>query len=172
MGISLDPEITAVELAGRIRAQARVPLQGTIEPTFRCNLRCVHCYVNEPVSAPELSADEVPLERLLQLIDEIVASGTLTLLLTGGEVLVRPDFPELYRYAHSKGLLITIFTNGTMVTDRIADLFVEHRPDWIEISLYGMTRETYERVTQVPGSYDKCIAGIRRLMDRGLPVKL
>lgn len=155
-----------------MRAQARVPLQGTIEPTFRCNLRCVHCYVNEPVSAPELSADELPLDRLLELVDEIAASGTLTLLLTGGEVLVRPDFPELYRYAHAKGLLITIFTNGTMITDRIADLFVEHRPEWIEISLYGMTRETYERVTQVEGSYDKCLAGIRRLLDRDLPLKL
>ncbi len=172
MDIALDPDITAVDLSALIRAKARVPLQATIESTFRCNLRCVHCYVNEPVSAPELDAAELSPERLRQLIDEIVAAGTLSLLLTGGEVLVRPDFSDLYLYAHSKGLLITIFTNGTMVTDRIADLFVEHRPEWIEVSLYGMTRETYERVTQVPGSYDKCLAGIRRLLDRDLPLKL
>jgi radical SAM protein with 4Fe4S-binding SPASM domain len=106
------------------------------------------------------------------LVDEIVAEGTLFVLFTGGEVLVRPDFPDLYLYARSKGLLVTIFTNGTLVTERIADLFAEHRPDKVEISLYGMTRETYERVTRVPGSFEKCLAGIRRLVERGVPVTL
>jgi radical SAM protein with 4Fe4S-binding SPASM domain len=59
-----------------------------------------------------------------------------------------------------------------MVTDAIADLFDEYRPAAVEITLYGMTRETYEKVTQVPGSYDKCIAGIGRLVARGVPLKL
>jgi len=58
------------------------------------------------------------------------------------------------------------------VTERIADLFAAHRPLGIEVSLYGMTKETYERVTRVPGSFEKCLAGIRRLHARGLPLKL
>ena len=87
--------------------------------------------------------------------------------MTGGEVLLRPDFEELYLHALGRGLLVTVFTNGTLVTERVADLFDRHRPLLVEVSLYGMTRETYERVTGVPGSFDRCLAGIRRLVDRG-----
>jgi radical SAM protein with 4Fe4S-binding SPASM domain len=151
---------------------ARVPLEGTIETTFRCNLRCAHCYVNEPVGRREVQERELSAERVRALIDEVVEAGTLFVLFTGGEVLVRPDFPELYLYALRRGLIVTVFTNGTLVTDRIADLFAEHPPEKVEISLYGMKRETYERVTQVPGSYDKCLAGIRRLVERKVPLAL
>src|SRR5687768_13165446 len=114
----------------------RIPIEGTVETTFRCNLRCAHCYVNEAVGDFATRDRELSLERLKELIDEIVAAGTLFVLFTGGEILVRPDFPELYEYAVKKGLLVTVFTNGTLVTDRIADLFAEYRPDTIEISLY------------------------------------
>jgi radical SAM protein with 4Fe4S-binding SPASM domain len=150
----------------------RVPIEGTVETTYRCNLNCVHCYVNEPAGSVEEREKELSLERLKQLVDEIVAEGTLFVLFTGGEVLLRPDFPELYLYARSKGLLVTIFTNGTLVTDRIADLFADAPPDKVEISLYGMTKETYDRVTRVPGSFEKCIAGIKRLVDRRVPLTL
>jgi len=150
----------------------RVPVEGTIETTFRCNLSCVHCYVNEPAGAREIAEQELPLGRLKELVDEIVEEGCLFVLFTGGEILLRPDFPELYLYARGRGLLITLFTNGTLVTDRVADLLAEHPPEKIEISLYGMTPETYERVTRVPGSFARCLAGIRRLVERGLPLTL
>ncbi|MEE8217525.1 MAG: radical SAM protein [Vicinamibacteria bacterium] len=167
------PEVTFAEFRERAGIDARrIPIEGTVETTFRCNLNCVHCYVNEPAGAKEIEEQELSLERLKRLVDEVVAEGCLFVLFTGGEVLVRPDFPELYLYARSQGLLVTIFTNGTLITDRIADLFAEHTPETIEITLYGMTRETYERVTRVPGSYDKCLAGIRRLVDRSLPLTL
>lgn len=166
-------EISFAEFASkRNLGRQRVPIEGTLETTFRCNLRCAHCYVNEAAGDREIEARELPLPRLKALIDEIADAGTLFLLITGGEVLVRPDFEELYLHAVGRGLLVTIFTNGTLVTERVADLFAEHRPDMVEISLYGMTRETYERVTQVPGSYDKCLAGIQRLVDRRVRVGL
>jgi radical SAM protein with 4Fe4S-binding SPASM domain len=167
------PEVSFLEFRDRAGLdRRRIPIEGTIETTFRCNLSCVHCYVNQPAGSREERERELGLERLKALVDEIVAEGTLFVLFTGGEVLVRPDFPELYLYARSKGLLVTIFTNGTLITDRIADLFAENRPDSIEVSLYGMTQGTYERVTRVPGSFEKCLAGIRRLVGRGVPLTL
>ena len=167
------PEITFADFRQRARIDARrIPIEGTIETTFRCNLNCVHCYVNEPAGSAAVASQELSLDRLKALVDEIVEEGCLYLLFTGGEVLVRSDFPELYLYARSQGLLIVVFTNGTLVTDRLADLFVEHTPEAIEITLYGMTEETYERVSRVPGSYEKCLAGIRRLVDRKLPLTL
>jgi radical SAM protein with 4Fe4S-binding SPASM domain len=167
------PEISYAEFLEQSGALAqRLPLDGTIETTFRCNLRCVHCYVNEPARDRAARARELSTERLLRLVDEVVAEGCLEVLFTGGEVLLRPDFPELYLHALRSGLHVTVFTNGTLITEKIADLFDEYRPAAVEISLYGMTRETYERVTRVPGSFDQCRAGIRRLADRGIPFKL
>lgn len=150
----------------------RVPLEGTLETTFRCNLACAHCYVNQPAGDAAARGRELPLGRLLALIDEIVAEGGLDLLLTGGEVLLRPDFPELYLHAVRRGLRVTVFTNGTLISDRIADLFADYHPACVEVSLYGMTRATYERVTRVPGSFERCLAGIRKLHARGVPLKL
>ena len=167
------PEITFAEFRRRAGIDGRhVPIEGTIETTFRCNLNCVHCYVNEPAGSREAASREMSLPRLKRLVDEIVAEGCLFVLFTGGEILVRPDFAEIYLYARSRGLLVVVFTNGTLVTDRIADLFAEHTPERVEITLYGMTKETYERVTRVPGSYEKCLAGIRRLVERGIPLTL
>src|SRR5262245_34341577 len=167
------PEITLAELFDEWDVSGRrIPVEGVLEPTFRCNLECVHCYVNQPAGSAAERAREVPLPRLRALIDEMVEAGCVNLLLTGGEVLVRPDFPELYLYALGRGLLVTVFTNGTLVTEHIADLFDRHRPLLVEISLYGMTPQTYERITRVPGSYQRCLEGIRRLVKRGVPLKL
>jgi radical SAM protein with 4Fe4S-binding SPASM domain len=173
MGAPSIPEITLGDLMAEMDAEARrIPVQGTIEPTFRCNLACVHCYVNEPAGAADVRAREMTTARAKALVDEVVEAGCLSLLLTGGEVLVRPDFPEIYRHAVAAGLRVTVFTNGTMVTEEIADLFDRHRPLAIEITLYGMTAETYDRVTRVPGSFARCLQGIDRLLARGLRVKL
>jgi radical SAM protein with 4Fe4S-binding SPASM domain len=167
------PEISYAQLLEESGAFARrLPLDGTVETTFRCNLRCVHCYVNEPAHDQAAKARELGTSRLLRLVDEMADEGCLEVLLTGGEVLLRPDFPEVYLHATRRGLRVTVFTNGTLITDKIADLFEAYLPACVEISLYGMTRETYERVTDVPGSFDKCMAGIRRLRDRGVPFKL
>jgi radical SAM protein with 4Fe4S-binding SPASM domain len=150
----------------------RVPLEGTLETTFRCNLACVHCYVNEPAGAATVAARELSTARLIELIDEIAAEGCLDLLMTGGEVLLRADFAEVYLHARQRGLRVTVFTNGTLVTRRLAELFAEHPPACVEVSLYGMTAATYEAVSGVPGSFARCLAGIEHLHARGVPLKL
>lgn len=167
------PEITLGEFFARLEPRARrIPLEAILETTYRCNLRCAHCYVNKPAGDAACRAAELPTERLARLVDEIAEAGAFHVLLTGGEVLVRPDFEALYLRCLERGLLVTVFTNGTEVTERVADLLARHRPHRVEVSLYGMTRETYERVTGVPGSFERCLAGIRRLHSRALPLKL
>jgi radical SAM protein with 4Fe4S-binding SPASM domain len=116
--------------------------------------------------------DELSTDRLVRLAGEIAEAGGLFLTLSGGEALAREDFPEIYQSALQAGLIVSVFTNGTLVTRRMADLFDDNRPQLIEITLYGATRETYERVTGVPGSYDRCVAGIELLMERGIDVRL
>jgi len=87
-------------------------------------------------------------------------------------VLLRPDFEEIYRYARGRGMLVSLFTNATLLTPAIADLLAYSRPHSIEITLYGATQETYEAVTQIPGSYARCRRGIELLLERGLPLTL
>jgi len=153
-------------------ATRRVPLSASIELTRRCNLRCVHCYNNLPLGHGPARRAELTLEEHCRILDEITAAGCLWLLFTGGEILVRPDLLDIYTYARRKGLLIALFTNGTLVTPAMADFLAAHRPFSIEISLYGRTQQTYERVTGVPGSYRRALEGIRLLADRGLPLTI
>jgi radical SAM protein with 4Fe4S-binding SPASM domain len=115
---------------------------------------------------------ELSLAEYRILLDQLQVAGTLWLLFTGGEIFARKDFPEIYKEAKNRGFLITLFTNGTLISPAIADMLAEWRPFAIEITLYGATRDTYEALTQVPGSYDRCMRGIRLLLDRNLPLKL
>jgi len=150
----------------------RIPLGGSIEVTARCNLRCVQCYINLPVGDSQARNRELSKQELYSVLDQIADEGCLWLLLTGGEPFIRPDFLDIYTYAKKKGMLITLFTNGTTITPRIADYLAEWRPSSIEITLYGATKETYEKVTGVHGSYEQCMRGTDLLMERKLPLTL
>jgi radical SAM protein with 4Fe4S-binding SPASM domain len=152
--------------------RGQLPLQASFEVTRRCPLRCSHCYNNLPVGDRQARAGELTLEEHRRILDELAELGCLWLLYTGGEIFARPDFLDIYTHARSRGFIITLFTNGTMITPAIADHLAKHRPFAIEITLYGRTRETYERLTGVPGSYDRCLRGIELLRERGLPLRL
>jgi len=163
------------ELTGLVHKRfqgKRAPLEVSIEVTRRCPLDCLHCYNNLPMSDHAARAEELTLDEHRRLLDELVDAGCLWLLYTGGEIFARKDFLEIYTEAKNRGFLITLFTNGTMINERIADYLLQYRPFAVEITLYGATRETYEALTQIPGSYDRCMRGIRLLLDRGLPLKL
>jgi radical SAM protein with 4Fe4S-binding SPASM domain len=151
---------------------SRLPTNGTIELTHRCPLACAHCYNNLPVGDAGARRRELDTQELFRIIDEMAEAGCLWLLLTGGEIFARQDFLEIYTHAKRRGLLVTLFTNGTQITPAIADYLADWRPFAVEITLYGRTRETYERLTGVPGSFDRCMRGIRLLKERGLPLKL
>jgi radical SAM protein with 4Fe4S-binding SPASM domain len=151
---------------------ARLPLNGTIEVTRRCPLVCAHCYNNLPMGDREAQLAEMTTAEHVKLLDEMAEAGCFFLLYTGGEIFARRDFLEIYSHAKRKGFLVTLYTNGTLITDKVADYLQEWRPFGIEITLYGRTRETYERLTGIPGSYDRCLRGITLLLERGLPLTL
>jgi radical SAM protein with 4Fe4S-binding SPASM domain len=150
----------------------RVPISAAIEVTRRCNNRCVHCYNNLALKDQSARQNELTAEEYFPILEEMAAAGCLWGLFTGGEIFARKDFLEIYTQAKQQGFLITLFTNGTLITPEIADYLVEYPPFYIEITLYGRTRETYEQVTGIPGSYDRCLQGIRLLTERNLVVDL
>ena len=149
----------------------RIPIGGSLEITHRCNLSCVHCYLTSLRERRDFSG-EMTTEKIKSVIEDAAALGCMSLLITGGEPLVRQDFAEIYLHAKKIGIVVTVFTNGTLVSGRLLDLFLEFPPNLVEISLYGATEGTYERITGVPGSFRQCMAGIEGLMDKGIHVGL
>ena len=175
MGNSCISEVSIHDYVGRLRfnkAKERVPLAGTLELTFRCNNRCVHCYSNKDASDRREKEKELAYSQVCTILDTVAEAGCLFLLFTGGEPFIREDFPEIYTYAKKRGFLITLFTNGTLIDPEMADFLEEWPPRSIEITLYGASEDIYERVTRVRGSYAKCIRGIELLVERNLPLKL
>jgi len=175
MGNSCISEVSIHDYVQRLRfnkAKERVPLAGTFELTFRCNNRCVHCYSNKNARDRREKEKELTHSQVCRILDTVAEAGCLFLLFTGGEPLIREDFPEIYAYAKGKGFLPTLFTNGTLIDREMADFLREWPPRSIEITLYGMSQGVYEKVTRVPGSHAKCMRGIELLVERNLPLKL
>jgi radical SAM protein with 4Fe4S-binding SPASM domain len=169
------PSINYAQFSERLHKQvgaARIPINGSFELTFRCNLRCVHCYCSLPSNDQGAIEKELTAEEIFHIFDQIAEAGCLWILLTGGEPLMRKDFLDIYTYAKKKGFLITLFTNGTLITPEIADYLAEWPPFEVEITLYGVTEETYEKITGIPGSFERCKRGIKLLLERKIPLKL
>ena len=153
-------------------AEKRVPINATLDLTHRCNNRCLHCYCSLPAGDKRAISEELSSEEIERLFDELRDMGCLWLLITGGEPLLRPDFRDIYLSAKRHGFIISVFTNGTLIDEEIADFFAQYPPFSVEITMYGATPETYEEVTRVPGSYERYWSGLQRLLKRTAKPKL
>jgi len=143
--------------------KAHFPFSGQIELTYNCNLDCIHCYCKGS-RGRELTTDEWK-----KILDELSKEGCLGLCFSGGDPLIREDFLGIYSYAKSKGFIITLFTNGQALSAKVIDYLVKSPPFCIEITLNGITKKTYESITQSPGSYSKVMRTINILKEKKLP---
>lgn len=175
MGCTVETELCFSDLTKNIFGplqNQRYPISATLELTERCNYNCIHCYINKAANDPIASQKEMSTAQVKDLIDQLAEAGTLFLLITGGEPFLRSDFIEIFEYSRRKGLLVTIFSNGSMLTPEIASVLAEYGIRGLEITLYGATPETYEAVTQRPGSYEHCMRGIETALAFKLPLSL
>jgi radical SAM protein with 4Fe4S-binding SPASM domain len=150
----------------------RLPLSFDLELTARCNLNCRHCYINLSAGDLEAKSKELTLPEISDLADQAISLGALWCLITGGEPLLRPDFPEIYTMLKKKGLLLTVFTNACLVTEDTVRLFQRYPPRDIELSVYGVSPETYQRVTRRPNAYHDFRRGLDLLIQGGIKVRL
>ncbi len=151
---------------------ARRPLGFDLEITARCNSRCRHCYINLPENDQEACQRELSFQEIDRFSDESVAQGALWCLITGGEPLLREDFPDIYLMLRRKGLLVSIFTNATLITKHHIDLFKRYPPRNIEVTVYGITRETYGNVTRKPALFSAFQRGMDLLWENHIPMRL
>jgi len=141
-----------------------------IELTERCNNSCIHCYINLPANDVAAKARELSTEDIKGIIRESASMECLTVRFTGGESLLREDFEELYLFTRKNGFKVVIFTNATLITPDLVKLFARIPPlEKIEITVYGMRRNSYESVTRVSGSYESAWRGISLLLENRIP---
>lgn len=148
------------------------PVAFSWELTSRCNHNCRHCYINMPAEHAETKARELSLEEISDIADQAADLGILWCLLTGGEPLLRPDFKEIYLLLKSKGFLLTLFTNATLISPDHIELFKAYPPREIEVSVYGATAKTYEQVTRRAGSFVRFQKALHLLRQNNIPVRL
>jgi radical SAM protein with 4Fe4S-binding SPASM domain len=143
-----------------------------LEITARCNNACRHCYNSLPAGDKTAKEKELTLEEIKEIADDAVSLGALWCLITGGEPLLRPDFPDIYLALKRKGMLVSLFTNATLIRKEHVELFLGYPPRDIEVTVYGVTKKTYEGVTRKPDSFTAFIRGLDRLLESGIKVRL
>lgn len=138
----------------------RVPVTCFFEITDECNLRCVHCWAASGARAP----DELTTAEALDAVEQVAAAGCRTLRLTGGEPLLRPDWPALARRAADLGLAVSIITNGTLVDEAAVRAMQEANVANLRVSLDG-DKEVHDAIRvparRGPGSvYDGALRAL------------
>ena len=143
-----------------------IPISGTFELTQRCNFNCEMCYVHDA----NKKADPFTAEQWLDMGKQAKDAGTIFLLLTGGEAMVREDFDEIYEGLVKMGFAISINTNGSLI-DRHIELFKKYPPIRFNITLYGCDDRAYKSLCHVR-SFDKVVSNIKLVKENGMEVRM
>lgn len=113
---------------------------------------------NADIMAKELSA-----KQWIDMAGQVAEAGTLHLLITGGEPLLRPDFCEIWEGIYKQGFIITLYTNATLVTPKIMETLRKYPPHKIGVTIYGASAATYKKVTGSADAFDRTLSGIKAL---------
>ncbi|OGC07258.1 hypothetical protein A2526_05490 [candidate division WOR-1 bacterium RIFOXYD2_FULL_36_8] len=141
-----------------------------IELTERCNNNCIHCCINLPENDQIAKQKELSTDEWKKIIQEAAGLGAIRIRFTGGEPLLREDFKELYLFTRKLGIKVMLFTNARLITPELADFLALYPPlEKIEVTVYGMHKESYEAVSRAKGSFEEFWRGVNLLFDKKIP---
>lgn len=146
--------------------QLGVPWSVHLDVTYRCNERCVHCYLDHD------DHGELSLGEIKDVLQQLADAGVFILTLSGGEVFMRMDFAEILRHARSLGFVLKIKTNAFMIREKEAALLREVGVQSVQVSIYSHRAEVHDAITKLPGSLKRSLAAVRFLKSRGVNVTL
>lgn len=153
-------------------ARNRMPISGTFELTPRCNMNCRMCYIRLSEQQMRQRGRERTAEEWIALGRECAQRGMLFLLLTGGEPFLRKDFQQIYTELKKLGLLITINTNATLINEETVAWLRENAPAKVNVTIYGGSNETYQRLCGHPAGFDAATRAVDLLLEAGILVNI
>jgi radical SAM protein with 4Fe4S-binding SPASM domain len=154
-------------LAAEMSAKALkmgIPLSVQLDLTYRCNERCVHCYLDHH------DHGEMTTTEIKDLLDQMADAGVFYLTISGGEILMRRDFFEILEYARMRTFCIKLKTNGLLIRKKEADRIKALGVESVQISIYSHRPEVHDAITKMPGSLEQSIKAMRLLRAHGLHV--
>jgi AdoMet-dependent heme synthase len=142
----------------------RIPLSVQVDLTYRCNERCVHCYLDHH------DHGEMKTGEILELLDQMADAGVFYLTISGGEIMMRRDFFEILEHARKKTFCIKLKTNGILIREKEAERIKALGVQSVQVSIYSHRPEVHDAITKLPGSLSDSIEAIRRLRAQGIHV--
>ena len=143
-----------------------VPLSAHLDLTYRCNERCVHCYLDHH------DHGEMTTVEIKDLLDQMAAAGVFYLTISGGEIMMRRDFFEILEHARLRTFCIKLKTNGILIRKQEADRIKALGVESVQVSIYSHIPEVHDAITKLPGSLEQSIEAIRRLRAHGIQVTI
>jgi radical SAM protein with 4Fe4S-binding SPASM domain len=167
--LSTSPAAGATPVMDRLISRTVLrhqPLSVHFDLTYRCNERCVHCYLDHD------DHGELTTAECLTVMKDLASAGTLFLTFSGGEIFLRPDLYEILAEARRLHFDVSLKTNALLVTEERAARLREFGVRRVQISVYSDIPEVHDAITKVPGSLQRTLAAIPLLLEQGLQVKL
>lgn len=130
--------------------------------TYRCNLRCKHCFAGSPsLDQKKLQRDEMLTAHWINFFDQIAGMGVHEIYLGGGEPFVRDDILTLIKEARARDIGTTLTTNGTLLGEDTIKTLRDLGVECVEISIDG-TQPTHDYLRGIDGAYKKSLAALNR----------
>jgi MoaA/NifB/PqqE/SkfB family radical SAM enzyme len=142
----------------------RLPLEGFLDVTYRCNNNCRHCWLYTP-DTPGIAQQELTFEEIKDIVDQARALGCRTWAISGGEPMLREDFGSIIEYIAEHSSYYSLNTNGSRITPAIAKILRRKGNKWV--ALYGATAAVHDHITRRPGSYEETLRGMALLKEAG-----
>jgi len=143
---------------------AGVPLAAHVDLTWRCNERCIHCYLDHD------DPDELTFEETRSLLDQMADAGVFFVTFSGGEIFLRKDLRDIVAHARLRDFDIKLKTNAVMIGEKEVAWISELGVHQVQVSIYSDSPETHDAITKVRGSLERSIRAIRFLRGRGVKV--
>lgn len=159
---------------GREAFAKNIPLFTTIELSQNCNFKCGHCYNFDRTSPTRTESTQEPLsfDNWITVIDQIIKEGAFYICFTGGEVLMYPRLWELVDEVTKRHGIVKLKSNGALLTEDNISRLLSHKVSALEISLYGMSEDSYAQFIGKSGMFERTISGIKKVCASGVSVTL
>ena len=165
----------ALDLENHLVARANEafePLTANFELTPLCNLHCDMCFIRLTRQQVEERGGLRDADSWLAIAQQLQQLNTLFILLTGGEPMSHPEFHRIYTTLRSMGFIMTLNTNGTLITEQMCRETFREKPRRVNVTLYGSNADTYERLCHNREGYERTVRGLRLLREHNIDTKL